>query len=129
MWCGGSVGSVTRHCVPDQINDAIQTETQEGRFLTFWNTVRAHLTDRGAIESAILSSQRDAHLDGEGSHHSDGNTPGDPDLAELIDPVTRLSTNQVSCTITTPRKDWRCSDREVPADRDVPGVVLRIEVS
>ena len=127
MW--GLVRGIGRLCVPDQINDAIQTETQEGRFLALWDAVRAHLTDRGAIEPAILSSQRDAHLDGEGSHHSDGNTPGDPDLAELIDPVTRLSINQVSCTITTPRKDWRCSDREVPADRDVPGVVLRVEVS
>lgn len=129
MWCGGSVGSVTRHCVPDQINDAIHAELQEGCFLALWNTVRAHLTDRGAIEPAILSSQRDAHLDGEGSHRSDGNASGDPDLVDLIDPVTRLSTNQVGRTITTPRKDWRCSDREVPTDRDVPGVVLRIEVS
>lgn len=101
---GGSVGSVTRHCVPDQINDVIQTEAQEGHFLALWNTVCAHLTDRGAIEPAILSSQRDAHLDGEGPHRGDGDTPGDPDLAELIDPVTRLSTNQVSCTITTPQK-------------------------
>lgn len=93
VWCGGSVGSVTRHCVLDQINDAIQTEAQEGRFLTCRDAARAHLTDRGAIEPAILSSQRDAHLDSKGSHRSDGDTPGDPDLAELIDPVTRLSTN------------------------------------
>lgn len=90
MWCGGSVGSVTRHCVLDQINDAIQTEAQEGRFLALWDAVCAHVIDRGAIEPAILSSQRDTHLDGEGSHRSDDDTPGDPDLAELIDPVTLL---------------------------------------
>lgn len=120
------VSGVAWRSVLDQFHEVVQTEAQEGHFLALWNTVRAHLPDRGAIESAILSSQRDAHLDGEGSHHSDGNTPGDPDLAELIDVVTRLATNQVRRTIAT---DCRCGECEVPAGRDVPGVVLRVEVS